>query len=241
MRMQSVEEIDVVLGRFQAWAGSPVAVDAKPGIRELSEEEALRSSRYRWKGSERPPSKNAASAASSFEHSAARLPSELRKGTAARKAAAGKNSARRIAKDTVGAVKSRASSKAAHVPNRENQIAPEFRDVLASAVRPAKASLPASLEAQPLEGVRHVAISVRLDAAERALIKTRAAEAGITTSAYIRQCALEVEQMRAQVQQVIAAMERSAPVQGAVRAPGFFGRLARRFFPRREPVLALRA
>jgi hypothetical protein len=108
---------------------------------------------------------------------------------------------------------------------------------LANAIHPAEVNAPV----RPLH-VRHVAISVRLDAAERALIKTRAAEAGITASAYIRQCALEVEQLRSQVQQAIAAMERASPSpQDSAREPGLFARFTRRFFPRREPVLALRA
>ena len=43
MQTQSIENIDAVLGRFQAWAGASNAAETKPGIRELSYEEALRS------------------------------------------------------------------------------------------------------------------------------------------------------------------------------------------------------
>lgn len=43
MRTQSTEDIDTPLG--QAWAGSRDVVEGQTGIRELSSEEALRSSR----------------------------------------------------------------------------------------------------------------------------------------------------------------------------------------------------
>jgi hypothetical protein len=118
------------------------------------------------------------------------------------------------------------------------QAAAEFQEALAEAVRPAEALA----VAQPVELSRQIAISVRLAPAERALIRTRAAEAGISASAYIRQCALEVEQLRAQVREAIAAMERRGAVspRAAIRGPGFFSRIALRLFLKREPVLALR-
>lgn len=49
MRTQPVEDIDSVIGRFQAWAGSRNAAEPVPGIRELSYEEALESRRQRWR------------------------------------------------------------------------------------------------------------------------------------------------------------------------------------------------
>src|ERR1700739_3327756 len=58
MHTQPVEDIDAVIGRFQAWAGARSAPEAKPGIRELSYEEALQSRRYRWKGGKTAPVKN---------------------------------------------------------------------------------------------------------------------------------------------------------------------------------------
>jgi predicted component of type VI protein secretion system len=39
-------------------------------------------------------------------------------------------------------------------------------------------------------------MSLRVAASKQALIKVRAAEAGLPASAYLRQCALQVEQLR---------------------------------------------
>lgn len=69
--------------------------------------------------------------------------------------------------------------------------------------------------------------------AVRALIRTRAAEAGIPASTYIRRCVLEVEQSRAQAREAVAVMDckASAPVQAPSTKEGhslvFFARLAR--------------
>jgi len=94
----------------------------------------------------------------------------------------------------------------------------------------------AIVAAQPAEIARQTTISIRLAHAERALIRTRAAEAGISASAYMRQCVLEIEQLRIQVQQALAAMERrvpasiSPPAPAASSAQGFFARLAQKIF-----------
>ena len=43
MHIRPVDDIDAVIGRFQAWAGSRNATENKPGIRDLSYDEALQS------------------------------------------------------------------------------------------------------------------------------------------------------------------------------------------------------
>src|SRR6185437_2856587 len=62
MATQPVEDIDAVLGRFQAWTGAREATGMKAGVRELSDEEALASGRYRWKPERAGTAKNAAAA-----------------------------------------------------------------------------------------------------------------------------------------------------------------------------------
>jgi hypothetical protein len=234
MQTQPVEDIDAVLGRFQAWAGSRNAIEVEPGIRELSYEEALHSSRYRWKGSDRPPAKKADPKLESERTAPVPAPAVTPKVQERAKTASGVCNVKRRTgqvREKHPAAKAALSAKA--------QAKAEFREVLADTVFPPEGMV----TARPAELSRQVVISLRFTAAERALIKTRAAETGISASAYIRQCALEVEQLRAQVQQAIAAMESKTPPQPqpAQPAPGLFARLAARFFSRRTQALALRA
>ena len=239
MRTQPVEDIDAVLGRFQAWTGSRNAVEAKPGIRELPYEEALRLRRYRWNAGGETPAKKKLGAEPGVARVAAPASKQepVRQKTAPAKA---RNEKQTVVKRAGGgdhAAKAPPVARSAAAGKAERK--PEFREVLAEAIRPTEVMV----AAQPVELARQVAISIRLAPAERALIKTRAAEAGITASAYVRQCALEVEQLRAQVQQTLAALERKAPVSipAPAAAPGLFARIVRRFFPGRAQTLALRA
>lgn len=257
MQTQPVEDIDAVLGRFRAWTGARNAAEAKPGIRELSYEEALRSRRYRWKaGNDARAKKPGADlgvgpgvvrvAAPVAEpksvperpRTAAMNAPDTKQRTGKKVRGGDHRSEAAMAAKAAPAAKSVPGAKAGRGCRPESK--PEFREVLAEAVRPAEVMV----AAQPMELARQVAISIRLAPAERALIKTRAAEAGLSASAYIRQCALEVEQLRAQVQQTLAAMERKGPASvvtsAAAAAPGFFARVMRRFFPATARSLALR-
>jgi hypothetical protein len=69
--------------------------------------------------------------------------------------------------------------------------------------------------AQPLsaDAARRKAasVTVRLTRDEDERLRQRAAEAGLTVSAYLRSCAFEVETLRAQVKQTIAEMRHSDP------------------------------
>lgn len=49
-------------------------------------------------------------------------------------------------------------------------------------------------------------VTIRLDESESAELRARAAEAGLTVSAYLRSCIFEVEDLRAQVKQALAQM-----------------------------------
>lgn len=83
------------------------------------------------------------------------------------------------------------------------------------------------------EDRKSASVTIRLGAAESARLHARAAEAGLTVSAYLRSCIFEVEELRAQVKQTLAQMrtvpaseESAAPVQ----APSMHWR--NRIFPR---------
>jgi Mobilization protein NikA len=54
-------------------------------------------------------------------------------------------------------------------------------------------------------------VTVRLTRDEDERLRQRAAEAGLTISAYLRSCAFEVETLRAQVKQTIAEMRHAEP------------------------------
>jgi hypothetical protein len=233
-RQQQSENIEAVLGRFQTWAKARQKNDLGDGVRELSYEEALRTSRYRWQVGE--AGKPEAEPETRAEEAEARMVSKV--ATKKSEATSGTvQTARRVRKKATesGPGRSRAGSKEA--VRRDAQ----FQDVLAAEVRALEPEvLPAAIE---LAGAsRQVSLSIRFAASERALIKTRAAEAGVSVSAYLRQCALEVEQLRAQVRLTLAALEwnglqagRAAEEQRELPAPafcgrGFFGHIKRRLF-----------
>lgn len=244
-----MEDIDAVLGRFQAWSGSRNAAETKPGIRELSYEEALQSSRYRWQGgdknqgAERTSGRDADSAEIGEPGPDGTKPAP-EKGRHAKRVPAKNVRVRSRGAKTRHGVKSAAqaspSVKHAIAPPSKTGAKASFREVLAETVQPAEVIV----ASQAVELTRQVAISIRLAPAERALIKARAADAGMSASAYMRQCALEVEQLRAQVQQAIAAMEGkpSVPVvQDSAPSSGFLSRFARKLFAGSAQAVALRA
>lgn len=56
---------------------------------------------------------------------------------------------------------------------------------------------------------RHAVVSIRLNDAEIERLRQRAAESGISVSAYMRSCVLDAEHLRAQVKQALAEMRAS--------------------------------
>jgi hypothetical protein len=252
MATQPVDDIGAVLGRFQDWAGTQAATAAKPGIREIPYEEALASDRYRWKAATHARNQLAEkpeSTADSKAGGSGREPAEPSRNRRAAKKVGARDrdpiAPERAVPKTVSSAVRRTAAKSGgqrqfSAKGGESKTKPAFRQVLSEALKPSELVV-----AQPDELVRHNAVSVRLAPAERAQIQKRAAEAGTTVSAYIRQCALEVEQMRNQVRQALAAIEQGRPVPplGADKIPtpqpGFFARIARRFLAHRNPALAL--
>lgn len=256
---QPVEDISAVLGRFNAWAGKPAKPGAaKPGTgaREISYEEAVQSSRYRRADrSALPPLakktgaevKDKAAAASTIKPQGALkiAPAPPPQEKTIKTTAAGKPA--NVPGKTVREKKSAVARKAA-------EAQPAFRQVLEKSVAVEPATVP-PIPARPIavqpasvasnavatqsrsaETGRAVMLSVRISASEQALIRTRAQEASLSISAYMRQCALEVEQLRDQVERTLAAMQRAVPQQPAPQAPllapqtrpGFFVRIAQR-------------
>jgi len=71
-----------------------------------------------------------------------------------------------------------------------------------SAAVPARATVHTAAEFER----RAASVTIRLSTAECARLRQRAAEAGLTVSAYLRSCVLEADALRAQVKQALAEM-----------------------------------
>ena len=71
---------------------------------------------------------------------------------------------------------------------------------------------------------RHAVVSIRLNDAEIERLRQRAAESGISVSAYMRSCVLDAEHLRAQVKQALAEMRASIqPMASPANPPGQTG------------------
>jgi len=60
---------------------------------------------------------------------------------------------------------------------------------------------------QAARDLRTASVTIRLSKAERAQMHQRAAEAGLTVSAYLRSCVLEADALRAQVKEALAELK----------------------------------
>ena len=245
------EDIEAVLGRFQAWSASrkpagntsPRTNGLPEGVRELSYEEALESSRDRWQA-------RMQSFARDEHRDGIPAPAQQNAPTA------------------------QVSAPECPLPEcpRDDQILPDKLSLssvnfinnggLSTPAIDRPESMPSTfstalVEALPVDGdpaalalvwpassknERQVSMSLRVAASEQALIKARAAEAGLSVSAYLRQCALEVEKLRAQVHHTLALLEQRSeqrseqhPVRSLaggmppqIPSAGFFARLRQR-------------
>jgi hypothetical protein len=213
------EDLDGVLGRFHAWSSTRKDAhrrkDFVDGVRELSYEEALESTRRRWQlhnpspsASPRKDAQPATDAAFEDQHIA---PDKATLSTLA---------------------KPLASTSAA----AQEATPGSFGSVLSGTLSPDISSGPLALVWPSAEkSERQVSMSLRVAASEQALIKARAAEAGLSVSAYLRQCALEVENLRAQVHHRLALMgQEQNPIRslssGSPATSGFLARLRQRVF-----------
>lgn len=71
---------------------------------------------------------------------------------------------------------------------------------------PPPAPVPEGKDAFRGKAIKSSSITIRLSEPECAQLRRRAAEAGMTVSAYLRSCTLEVESLRSQVKQTLAEM-----------------------------------
>jgi hypothetical protein len=72
---------------------------------------------------------------------------------------------------------------------------------------------------------KRASVTVRMSTAEYAQLQRRAAEAGMTVSAYLRSCTFEAEALRAQVKQALAELR---PAQSLPQGGGWRGLFRRR-------------
>lgn len=211
LERETNDEIEAVLGRFQKWTASKrdeSRADSMPmGVRELSYEEALASSRSRWTRHNHPaePPADAASPQS---------PLRTEPGVIPVAAPAVKPSPEPVPRPEI--VKE---------PEADAGVS-AFRSIITETVQPRKAMkgtvLPKENSArspQARQPDRLVKVTVRMAASEQALIRMRAAAAGLSAPAYLRQCAIEVEVLRAQVEQLMAAATRSRLAELTAPAP----------------------
>jgi hypothetical protein len=63
----------------------------------------------------------------------------------------------------------------------------------------------------PAAPLKKASITIRLSEPECEQLRQRAAEAGLSVSAYLRSCTLEVESLRAEVKQTLAELRKPAP------------------------------
>jgi Mobilization protein NikA len=78
------------------------------------------------------------------------------------------------------------------------------------------AAIETSEPASAPSGLKSASITVRMSHTECEQLRRRAAEAGLTVSAYLRSCAFEVESLRAQVKEALAKMRLDTPPEVAV-------------------------
>lgn len=113
----------------------------------------------------------------------------------------------------------------------------EWRGPIATAERtPERATAPPTETPQqipPSRELRTASVTIRLSQAECAQLHRRAAEAGLTVSAYLRSCVLEADALRNQVKQALAEMKATPVTQKTTDPPRaswlrWIGRIANR-------------
>ena len=78
----------------------------------------------------------------------------------------------------------------------------------------------AAAQAATDRDLRLASVTIRLSKAESERLRQRAAEAGVTVSAYLRSCTFEAEALRAQVKEALVAMRAAARESQGVSEPG---------------------
>lgn len=225
MAAPRVDDLNAVLGKFRVWnemQGQP-AEAKKPRqdpAREVSYEQALRSiSRYRRPdlpaaqkesiAREQPESISVADAGTVPELQ--KLPSSATSRSASPAAKMAKVDPRRKAvskrcgcKPAISPAEEKRSKTKTASPSIARHRQPSFGAAVKRELAIQKKERKSALEGtgQP----RDTALTVRLTGQELDLIRSRAAEAKVSVSGYLRQCALEVEILRKHVEGVLAEL-----------------------------------
>jgi hypothetical protein len=218
----TAEDLDDVLGRFHAWAKTHKTAhkskEIAGGVREISCEEALDASRRRWQSHPSGPLV--------FTHN-----EKSETGRALEDDA--------IAPDTV-ILSTGTQTAADRLVGIEKPLPVSFGRIFTETISTDISSGPLALvwPTAP-KAERQVSMSFRVPVSEQALIKARAAEADLSVSAYVRQCALEVEELRACVRHTLALVEQGHYVNRSLDAKsppaiptarGLLARLRQRIF-----------
>jgi len=88
------------------------------------------------------------------------------------------------------------------------------------AAEPAQDNQPPRMDTAADRDLRSASVTIRLSQAECKRLHERAAEAGLTVSAYLRSCTFEVEPLRAQVKDTLAELRAAeADKAGATKRP----------------------
>jgi hypothetical protein len=239
---QTPEAIEAVLSRFQEWTSSRRPTTGH-GLREVSYEDAVKANRHRGparKPRTEPMEENCLRAEPGvIPVEAPQLKPATKPRSPEQKSTAAKPSQR-----------TKAAKQAQEKPAALARPQTAFKTILADAVAP-----PTQANALTKTGaVRQVTISLRMAPSEQAAIRARAAEAGLSASAYMRQCALEVDHLREQVRQTLALIGQTAALAASNQAqmqlhapmqapqPGFLERMKQVFFGNKQARnLSLRA
>lgn len=223
-----VEDINVIVSRFQAWAGAQAPSRTREeAVRELTYEEAIRPKRRR--NDSEAPSPEAENLA----------PAPL-----------GKAERRNLKEPTEPTKRVAIPCHTKPAPAEELTPSPAearlvvpyprtFRQVLAESVSILPASLPQRLTTDER---RAAALSLRISTSEHALLKTRAAEANLSVSCYLRNCVLEVESLRMQLARTREELQ-AMQMQPTIGVSAFASciRMVRRIFFGKTTTLTVRA
>jgi len=217
-----IEDISAIVNRFQAWAGAQPQPRTRDGVRELTYDEAIGSRQLR-KSPQEPLPQAEQPVSATPPKAKRRAQSSNGKETVA---------APRRPKHDRSAISSTGGQVVAAVPM-------VFRDVLAE-----KVSILPAVSSQNLITVepRRTALSLRVSLSEHALLKRRAAEANLPVSTYLRNCALEVENLRMQLARALEE-QRATHTPSYVQTSAFASciQIVRRLFFRKTTTLTVRA
>jgi len=193
MNTQSpMEDINAIVSRFQAWAGAQTSSHTKDEVRELTYDEAIRSRPHR-----------------------SRVDVALPEAEKSLLVQAESSRQRKTEKSAKPKKRIASSRHVKHEPSKTAQRAkashpvaaaepPAFRQILAE-----KVSMLPAVPSQELALAerRTTALSLRISFAEHARLKKRAAEENLSVSCYLRNCVLEVEELRAQINRLRGTRE----------------------------------